>query len=141
MKVEILSLCDFASAEPTGKLNILGAFDRLSAKEAPIARSVFAVAARLRFEAHEEGARTVAVSFIDSDGQRVIPHLRAQFTVKIPPNESSVPLNYVMVIPQIKFARFGDYQIDLAVDDKVEASIPLHVRQRLAPATPPPGGE
>jgi hypothetical protein len=136
MKVEILSLCDFASTEPTGKLNILGAFDHLFAKEAPIARSVFAVAARLRFEAHEEGARTVALSFIDSDGQRVIPHLRAQFTVKIQPHESSATLNYVMVIPQIKFARFGDYQIDLAVDDKVEATIPLYVRQRAAPPAP-----
>lgn len=137
MKVEILSLCDFASTEPTGKLNILGAFDHLFAKEAPIARAVFAVAARLRFEAHEEGARTVALSFIDSDGQRVMPLLRAQFNVKVQPNESSATLNYVMVVPQIKFARFGDYQIDLAVNDKVEATIPLYVRQRAAPATPP----
>jgi hypothetical protein len=46
-----------------------------------------------------------------------------------------------MVIPQIKLPRFGDYQIDLTVDDKVEASIPLHVRQHSAPAAPPPGGE
>ena len=134
MKVEILTLCDFAQAEPTGKMNILGSFDRILAKEAPIARSVFAVASRIRFEAHEEGPKTVSLSFIDSDGQRVVPLLRAQFGVKLQPNESSATLNYVMVIPQIKFARFGDYQIDLAVDDKVEASIPLHIRQ----AVPPP---
>jgi len=140
MKVEIFSLCDFAQAEPTGKMNLIGTFDRLYAKEAPIVRTVFAVAARLRFEAHEEGARTVALSFIDSDGQRVMPLLRAQFNVKLQPNESSATLNYVMVIPQIKLPRFGDYQIDLAVDDKVEASLPLHVRQRSAPAAHPPGG-
>lgn len=136
MKVELLSLCDFAQAEPTGKMNLLGTFDRILAKEAPVARAVFAVAARLRFEAHEEGARTVALSFIDSDGQRVMPLLRAQFNVKVQPNESSATLNYVMVIPQIKFPRFGDYQIDLAVDDKVEATIPLYVRQRATPAAP-----
>jgi hypothetical protein len=138
MKVEILSLCDFAQAEPTGKLNLLGAFDHLFGKEAPVARSVFAVAARLRFESHEEGARTVSVSLVDSDGKPVIPVLRAKFTVKIQPQESSATVNYVMVIPQIKFARFGDYQVDLAVDDKTEASIPLYVRQRSAP--PAPGG-
>ena len=134
MKIEILTLCDFAQAEPTGKMNILGSFDRILAKEAPIARSVFAVAARIRFEAHEEGARSVSLSFIDSDGQRVVPLLRAQFGVKLQPNESSATLNYVMVIPQIKFARFGDYQIDLAVDDKVEATIPLYIRQTAPPA-------
>lgn len=132
MKIEILTLCDFAQAEPTGKMNILGSFDRIYAKEAPVARSVFAVAARIRFEAHEEGERSVSLSFIDSDGQRVMPLLRAKFTVKVPPNESSATLNYVMVIPQIKFARFGDYQVDLAVDDKVEATSPLYIRHRPA---------
>jgi hypothetical protein len=130
MKVELFTLCDFAQAEPTGKMNLLGTFDRIVAKEAPITRSVFAVAARLRFEAHEEGARTVALSFIDSDGQRVMPLLRAQFNVKVQPSEPSATLNYVMVVPQIKLPRFGDYQIDLAVDDKVEATLPLYVRQR-----------
>lgn len=135
MKVEILTLCDFAQAEPTGKMNIVGTFDRIIAKEAPINRAVFAVAARIRFEAHEEGAKTISLSFIDSDGQRVVPLLRAQFSLKVPPNESTATLNYVMVIPQIKFARFGDYQIDLAFDDKVEATIPLYVRQMTAAST------
>jgi hypothetical protein len=134
MKVEIITLCDFAQAEPTGKMNILGSFDRILAKEAPINRAVFAVAARIRFEAHEEGLKTFSLSFIDSDGQRVMPLLRAQVHLKVQPSESTATLNYVMVIPQIKFARFGDYQIDLAVDEKVEATIPLYVRQMAAPA-------
>jgi hypothetical protein len=136
MKVEILSLCDFAQAEPTGKVNILGSFDRLYAHEAPVVRSVCAIVARIRFEPHEEGTKTVSLAFIDSDGQRVLPLLRAQFPVKVQPAEASTVVNYVMVIPQIKFPRFGDYQIDLAVDDKIEATIPLFVRQRQAP--PPP---
>lgn len=136
MKVELFTLCDFAQAEPTGKMNIIGTFDRILAKEAPIVRSVFAVAARFRFEAYEEGARSVALSFIDSDGQRVMPLLRAQFNIKVQTSEPSATLNYVMVIPQIKLPRFGDYQIDLAVDDKVEASLPLYVRQRSAPPAP-----
>ena len=135
MKVEVLTLCDFAQAEPTGKMNVLGTFDRIVAKEAPVNRAVFAVAARIRFDAHEEGAKTVSLSFIDSDGQRVIPLLRAQFHLKVQANESSATLNYVMVIPQIKFARFGDYQIDLAVDGKVEATIPLYVRKLVSPTS------
>ncbi len=137
MKVEFLTLCDFAQAEPTGKMNVLGTFDRIVAKEAPVTRSVFAIAARLRFEAHEEGTRTLVLSFIDSDGQRVIPLLRAQLTVKVAPNEPTATVNYVMVLPQLKLARFGDYQVDLAVDDKVEASVPLYVRQRTTPSGSP----
>lgn len=136
MRIEIFTLCDFAQAEPTGKMNLLGTFDRIIAAEAPVTRAVFAVAARIRFEGHEEGARTVSLSFIDSDGQRIMPLLRAKLGVKLPPHESSATLNYVMVIPQITFARFGDYQLDLAVDEKVEASLPLAVRQRPPAAAP-----
>ena len=133
MKVEIFSLCDFAQAEPTGKMNILGAFDHLYAREAPFKRGVFAVAARLRFELHEEGPKTVALTIIDSDGKPVIPAIRAQFPLKVQPNEANATLNYVMIIPQIQFARFGDYQADLSLNDKIEASLPLYVRQRPAP--------
>jgi len=137
MKVEILTLCDFAQTDASGKVNILGAFDRIFAKEEPIVRTIFAVAVRMRFDASEEGPRAVSLSFIDSDGQRVLPLLRAQFNIKSQPNESSATVNCVMVVPQIKFAKFGDYQVDLLVDDKVEASTPLCVRQRSAPAAPP----
>lgn len=135
MKVEIFSLCDFAQAEPTGKMNILGAFDHVYAREAPFKRGVFAVAARLRFELHEEGPKTVALAIIDTDGKPVIPAIRAQFPLKVQPNEANATLNYVMIIPQIQFARFGDYQADLSLDGKIEASLPLYVRQR-----PTPGG-
>lgn len=134
MKIEIFSLCDFAQAEPTGKLNILGSFDRIHAESAPIVRSVCAIVARIRFEPHEEGTKTVTLGVIDSDGQRVLPPLRAQFPVKVQPTENSIVLNCVMVIPQIKFPKFGDYQIDLAIDDKIEAALPLYIRQRPARA-------
>jgi hypothetical protein len=136
MKIELFALCDFAQAEPTGKLNLLGIFDHLYAREAPVLRSVFAIAARIRFESHEEGPKTLTMTLVDSDGTRVLPQMRAQFPVKIQPAETNATLNYAMVIPQAKFPRFGDYQVDLAVDDKIEASLPLYVRQH--PATLPP---
>lgn len=134
MKVEIFALCDFAQTEPTGKLNILGVFDHLYAREVPYKRTIFAVAARIRFDLTEEGPKTIALAFIDSDGKPVLPVMRAQFPLKVQPTESNATLNYVMVIPQIQFARFGDYQIDLSIDDKIEATLPLYVRQRPAPA-------
>ena len=114
-------------------MNIVGTFDRILAKEAPIHRAVFAVAARIRFEPQQEGAKSISLSFIDSGGRRVMPLLRAQFHLKVQANESSATLNDVMVIPQVKVARFGDYQIDLAVDDKVEATIPLYLRRAVSP--------
>ena len=50
MKVELYVLCDAATADAGGKLNILGVFDRLNAREAPVTHPLCALAVRLRFE-------------------------------------------------------------------------------------------
>ena len=132
MKVEVLSLCDFAQADPAGKLTIVGSFDRIHAAEEPITRSVFAIAARLRFEIDEEGTKSVALSLVDSDGGRVMPGINAKFPVKVPQGESTASVNFVMLIPKLSFPKFGDYQLDLSIDSKIEAIVPLYVRQRPA---------
>ena len=36
MRVEIFTLCDAATVDAGGKLSILGSFDRLNAREAPV---------------------------------------------------------------------------------------------------------
>ena len=55
MKVEILTLCDAATTDAAGKLNILGSFDGLNAKQAPVMHPQCALALKLRFERLEEG--------------------------------------------------------------------------------------
>ncbi len=55
MKIEIFTLCDAATTDAAGKLNILGSFDRLNAVQAPITHPQCALAIKLRFERVEEG--------------------------------------------------------------------------------------
>lgn len=129
MKVEIFTLCDAATTDAGGKLNILGSFDRLMAKEAPVTHPQCALAIKLRYERLEEGQKRIRISFIDSDGTSVMPTLDAPTQVQFPPNEPSVTSCLVLVLQQLKFPKFGEYSIDLAVDDRHEAAIPLFVRQ------------
>ena len=129
MKVEIFTLCDAATTDAGGKLNILGSFDRLNAKEAPVVHPQCALAMKLRFERLEEGQKRIRISFVDSDGQSVMPTLDTTSQVQFPPSESSVTASLVLVIQQLRLPKFGEYSIDLAVDDRHEASIPLFVRQ------------
>jgi hypothetical protein len=49
MHVEIFALCDAATVDGAGKLNILGSFDRLSAASEPIVHMQCALALKLRF--------------------------------------------------------------------------------------------
>jgi len=129
MKVEIFTLCDAATTDAAGKLNILGAFDRFNAREAPVAHPQCALAIKLRFKRSEEGEKRVQIAFVDSDGASAMLTLDATAQVKFRSSDpsSTTTASLVLVIHQLRLPRFGEYSINLAVDDRPEASIPLFV--------------
>ena len=129
MKVEIFTLCDAATTDAAGKLNILGSFDRLNAKQAPVIHPQCALAIKLRFERLEEGMKSIRVGFVDVDGREVMPTLNATTQVQFGANDSSATASLVLVIQQLRLPKFGEYSIDLAVDGDQKASIPLVVVQ------------
>ena len=139
MKVEIFTLCDAATADAGGKLNILGSFDRIHAGAVPVMHPLCALAIKLRFERLEEGQKRVRISFMDSDGQAVMPTLDANTQVMFPPGEHSVTACLVLQIQQLKLPNYGEYSIDLGIDGRHEASIPLFVRPAPGqqPTAPP----
>jgi hypothetical protein len=127
MKVEIFTLCDAATVDAAGKLNILGSFDRLNAREVPIVHPHCALAIKLRFERVEEGQKRLRIAFVDQDGAAVMQSLDATTEVRFlgdDPATVSVALN----IQQLRLPRFDEYSIDLAIDGRQEASIPLFVK-------------
>jgi len=135
MKVELFCLCD-AATEAGGKLNILGAFDRIWSREAPITLTHCAVAARIRFSRIEEGVHRIRITFADEDGQLVLPPMESALDLRFAPNDVSVPINLIVLMPQLKLPRFGDYTIDLALDANHLGSLPLMIRR--VPESQPP---
>lgn len=136
MKVEVFALCD-AAVDYAGKLSLLGAFDGIFAREAPVLHPQCAIALRLRVARGEEGHHTLELAFIDADGRRIVPPVGANFEVRLPPERESMAINLVLNIHQLKFDRFDDYAIDLSIDGRQEASLPLVVmRVPHHPASP-----
>ncbi|MGI9086376.1 MAG: DUF6941 family protein [Chthoniobacterales bacterium] len=129
MKVEIFTLCDAATVDSGGKLNVLGSFDRINAATTPVTHPLCSLAMKVRFERLEEGDKRIRISFVDSDGKAVMQTLEAGSRIQFPPNESTVTACFVLQIQQMKLPNFGEYSIDLAVDGRHEASIPLFVKQ------------
>ncbi len=138
MKTEIVTLCD-AATEYGGKLNILGSFDCLWVRQLPAVHPHCAVALRLRFNRVEEGEHRLRVNFMDEDGHAVVPTIDAQLNVRFGPDDDSAVANLVLNMQQIKLARYGQYSIDVAVDGRQEASLPLLVKS-LPSSEPPPAG-
>ena len=129
MKIEIFTLCDAATTDAAGKLNILGSFDRLNAAQAPITHPQCALAIKLRFERVEEGAKSIRIQFVDADGKSVMPTLETTAQVRFGSTDSTATASLILVIQQLKLPRFGEYAIDLAVDGHHASSIPLTVGQ------------
>src|SRR5438094_4404795 len=127
MKVEVLTLCDAATVDAAGKLNILGAFDRLNATAEPITHPHCALAVKLRFERIEAGHKKIRLTFVNADGAPVMPPIDGTADVRFQGPESSAAVSFALNIQQLKLPGLGEYSIDLAVDGRHEGSVPLFV--------------
>src|SRR6266404_7423636 len=116
MNVQIFTLCDAATLDTAGKLNILGSFDSLGGAVEPIVNMHCALALKLRFERVEEGQKKLRLAFIDSDGTAVMPPIDGMAEVRFQDNDSSSSVSLALGIQQLKLPKFGEYSIDLAID-------------------------
>lgn len=126
MEVEVFALCD-AATDSGGKLNVLGAFDRINARQFPLVHPHCAIALRVRFDRIEEGNHRVKISLIDADGQSLIPGLDGNIGIKFPEDVQSVCANMVLNMNGLKFEKPGQYSIELALDGRHEKSLPVNV--------------
>lgn len=126
MDVEVFALCD-AATDSGGKLNVLGAFDRINARQFPLVHPHCAIALRVRFDRIEEGNHRVKISLIDADGQSIIPGLDGNIGIKFPSDVQSVCANMVLNMNGLKFDKPGQYSIELALDGRHERSLPVNV--------------
>lgn len=128
MKVELFVLCD-AATDYHGKLNILGTFDAIWAKQIPAAHPQCAIALKVRFSRIEEGDHKVRINIVDEDGKAAVPSLEAGINVRFGKMPSSISINMIFNIQNLKINNYGEYSIDLAIDGRHEASLPLYVNR------------
>jgi hypothetical protein len=134
MEIQVAALCDSA-ADFDGKLCMLGAFDTIVAASLPAVHPQCSVALRILFRKEEEGLHSVSVFFVDEDGHAIVPPMETSFEVKLPEELFFSTRNLILNLQQLPFARQGTYSIDVSVDKRQMASIPLQVRLvQAAPA-------
>src|ERR1041385_8040868 len=124
MHIEIFSLCDAATVDAGGKLNILGAFDTLYASQMPIVYPQFTIALRIRFSSSERGNHNVAFNFIDIDGKHILSPASGVISVDFQNAQTSVSTNSIINVQMVKLEKYGEYSLDLAIDGRSEASLP-----------------
>ncbi len=134
MDVEAFLIADAATNE-MGKLNVLGAFDAIMARNAPVIHPQFAVVLRLRFAKSESSNHPFRINIINQDGKSILPKpIDGNVNVQIREADESVVINLVGNFRDVKFDQFGRYRVDLTMDGKLRGSLPLFVRQPQSPA-------
>lgn len=133
MELEVFAICD-AATDSQGKLNILGAFDTLWAAAYPTVHAQCAVALRLRFRRIEQGKHQLVIHFVNEDGQLILPPLQGEINLRVPAEERSMVVNIVLNVQNIRLEAPGEYAVNLAVDGREEACLPLFARQVPPPA-------
>lgn len=128
MNIEAFLLCD-AATEQQGKLNVLGAFDTIYAKQLPAIHPACAIALRIRFEISEQGSHPVKILVIDEDAKPAGPKLDGNINVKVREGMDSTIANLILNIQRLKFEKYGKYRIDLTIDNQTITDLPFTVRE------------
>ena len=127
MNIQVAVLCD-AATDDNGKLNILGSFDTIYAPQLPAVHPQCAVALRVTFMSGDEGERKLKLNFVDADGHSIMPPVEIPVAVALPDDAHFLTRNFIVNIQQLKFAEVGVYSVDVRLDDKSQAAIPLWVK-------------
>jgi hypothetical protein len=128
MTVQIAALCDSA-ADYNGKLCLMGTFDTIVARQFPTTHPYCSLALRIVFSTEEEGQHGMKVSLIDEDGKSLLPKIEPTVNIRMPANMFFATVNLVFNLAGLKFEKPGLYRIDVSMDDKIIAGIPLQVLQ------------
>lgn len=117
MKVNILTLCDFAQ-DNNGKLTVVGIYDLIVTKKVPFTKSLFFVA-RICFAPEDTGKKYEVKIDIQSQKNQtpLIAPIANEFSIET--SDKDVYCNLIFELGRFAFPTDGIYNFKLKVDDKV----------------------
>jgi hypothetical protein len=130
MNIQVAVLCD-AATDDNGKLNLLGAFDTIYTPQLPAVHPQCSIALRVTFFSGDEGKHELQVNFVDADGRSIMPppgFPPIPVEVVLPDDMHFGTRNFIVNIQQLNFEEPGLYSIDVSLDGRPQASIPLLVK-------------
>ena len=128
MNIEIAAICDAATANDVGgRLNILGAFDRIFAKF-PLVIPQCSAAFRLRYQRSEAGTHQLSLSIEDVVGHAIVPPMQSEIDLMpVVQGFDTAAVNMVLNMQRLQFKRPDKYIVRLVVDNEELAALPLYI--------------
>ena len=129
MEIDLALLADAATVDGSGKLNILGVFDRISASGFPAPHPHLSLVLRFTASMNEAGTHAVKILLSDPDGKEMM-RLNGEIQIGPGPMDSGgqVRVPQVVNIERLVFPKAGRYRFDISVDGthQISTSLFLH---------------
>ena len=140
MDVAFALLADAANVSREGKLNILGAFDRIYGSTFPLTWPRMVLITRFVASAAEYGTeKALEIVTLDADGKRLSA---ATGKMSLPKGQAGRQLKINHVLPMtMTFPSPGSYSIEILVNGEPKATVSLEVAQRTEKQNGQPDGE
>jgi hypothetical protein len=128
MEVDLALLADAATIDGSGKLNILGVFDRVSATSFPVRHPRLVLILRFAAGLQEAGRHQVQITLRDPDGEEV---MRLDGEMKLGAGPASISeglrVPHLLHMDGLVFKRGGRYGFDVRVDGEHHVTVSLLV--------------
>lgn len=135
MIVALAVVCDHALIDQSGKLSVIGIFERIWVERFPAVHPRLHLVLRLKGRRTEVGEHPIAIALRDPDGREV---LRGDGQVQIPePPAGVMEVEAGAVLAfDVPLERPGTYAFDVTVDGEIQATLPVSVSSMPAQPTP-----
>ena len=130
MEIDLALLADAATVDASGKLNILGIFDRIAASRFPAQHPHISLVLRFAASMGEAGKHQVRIRLRSPDGEGIMDlNAELQFGPgnAVAGGQAKVP--QVVNIERLLFPVPGAYSFDVSVDGDHQVSIPLFLSE------------
>ncbi|MBI4543192.1 MAG: hypothetical protein HY705_09190 [Gemmatimonadetes bacterium] len=137
MKLHFALVCDHALIDQSGKLSVVGIFERIWVERFPAVHPRLHLVLRLKGRRTEIGEHAVVITLNDDEGREV---LRGEGAVQIgepPAGVTEVEAAAVLAF-DVPLEKPGTYTFDIRVDGASAATVPIAVSQMPAPRRPAP---
>lgn len=128
MEVDLALLADAATIDGSGKLNILGVFDRLGTTAFPTRHPRMSLVMRFSAGVRELGRHAVAIAIKSPDGKELV-RIDGEMNLAAGARgiASGILVPHILNMDGLVFPTAGRYAVDVIVDGVHQVSIPLSV--------------
>ena len=127
MEIDLAILADAATIDATGKLNILGVFDRIQVSKFPAQFARIALILRLATGTSEIGTHQMDIKLVDPGGREILS-LNGEIQLGSGGSaEGGLRVPHILNIDGLVFPAPGIYGFDVKIDQKHHVTISLFV--------------